>query len=67
MVPGRLEKATPKKLDMGKSCIRFKNPDDIPYELIGALVSKVTPEEWIEVYEKSFPRKKPSRVASAQS
>jgi len=41
-------KHSAKKLDMGKSCIRFKNPDDIPYKLIGELVSKVTVEKWIE-------------------
>lgn len=42
------------KLDMGKSCIRFKKMDDIPYELIGELASKITPAEWISIYEKSF-------------
>ncbi len=41
------------KLDMGKSCIRFKNMHDIPYELIGALVSKMTVGDWINLYEKS--------------
>ena len=45
-------KASPKKLDMGKSCIRYKKPDDIPYELIGELASKMTPDEWIAIYEK---------------
>ncbi len=40
-----------KKLDMGKSCIRFKYMDDIPYELIGKLVSKMTPQDWIACYE----------------
>lgn len=44
-------KVSDKKLDMGKSCIRFKKPDDIPYELIGALASKMTPQQWIERYE----------------
>lgn len=39
------------KLDMGKSCIRFKKPDQIPFDLIGQLVQKITPERWIEVYE----------------
>lgn len=39
------------KLDMGKSCIRFKKPDSIPFELIGQLVSKMTPEQWIARYE----------------
>jgi len=39
------------KLDMGKSCIRFKNPDSIPYELIGELVRKVSAEDWVNTYE----------------
>lgn len=45
------------KLDMGKSCIRFKKMEDIPYELIAELMKKITPESWIEVYEKSLIRK----------
>jgi hypothetical protein len=47
-------KASPKKLDMGKSCLRYKKAEDIPYELIGELVSKMTPDEWIEIYERNF-------------
>jgi uncharacterized protein YdhG (YjbR/CyaY superfamily) len=47
-------KASPKKLDMGKSCIRYKKPEDIPYELIGELASKITVDEWIERYETVF-------------
>ena len=39
------------KLDMGKSCIRFKNMSRIPYALLGELVSKMTAEEWIDRYE----------------
>ena len=39
------------KLNMGKSCIRFKNINKIPYELLGELVSKITAQEWVEVYE----------------
>ncbi len=42
------------KLDMGKSCIRFKNPEKIPYKLIGELASKITPDEWITMYEKAL-------------
>ena len=42
------------KLDMGKSCIRFKKIDQIPYKLIGELASKMTPQEWIELYETQF-------------
>jgi len=39
------------KLDMGKSCIRFKKPEIIPYELIGMLMSKMTVEDWVGCYE----------------
>ena len=39
-----------RKLDMGKSCIRFKKMDDIPYDLIGELVSKMSVDEWINIY-----------------
>lgn len=42
------------KLDMGKSCIRFKKPEEIPLKLIGELVSKMSPQDWIETYEKAF-------------
>lgn len=48
------KKRVPTKLDMGKSCIRFKNPSKIPYELLGELVQKITPEDWINTYEKAF-------------
>lgn len=43
----------PTKLDMGKSCIRFKKPDQIPFDLIGELATKLTPEAWIEIYERA--------------
>lgn len=39
------------KLDMGKSCLRFRNPANIPYDLIGELASRITVDEWIERYE----------------
>lgn len=45
-------KVVPSKLDMGKSCVRFKKPEHIPYKLIGELCSKITVEQWIEKYEK---------------
>jgi len=44
------------KLDMGKSCIRFKKPENIPYKLIGELAAKITPQQWIEMYEKTIKR-----------
>ena len=47
-------KASPKKLDMGQSCIRYKKPADLPFVLIGELASKITPQEWIEMYESAF-------------
>lgn len=45
------KKQVPTKLDMGKSCIRFKKPEHIPYELIGELTAKVSVEDWINFYE----------------
>lgn len=45
-----------RKLDMGKSCIRFKYMDDIPYDLIGELASKMTVAEWINIYETGLKR-----------
>ena len=42
------------KLDMGESCIRFKNKNQIPYSLIGELVAKMTTEQWINIYEKAW-------------
>jgi uncharacterized protein YdhG (YjbR/CyaY superfamily) len=45
-----------RKLDMGKSCIRFKKMEDIPYDLIGQLVSKMTADEWIARYEEHIKR-----------
>jgi uncharacterized protein YdhG (YjbR/CyaY superfamily) len=44
------------KLDMGKSCIRFKKLDQIPYQLIAELVDKISPQQWIAVYEEQFKR-----------
>lgn len=42
------------KLDMGKSCVRFKRMDDIPFDLIAELMQKMTPEDWINRYESAF-------------
>jgi Domain of unknown function (DU1801) len=49
-------KHSPAKLDMGKSCIRFKKPEHIPYKLIGELVKKISVKDWINVYEKNVKR-----------
>lgn len=45
------------KLDMGKSCIRFKKMDQIPFELLGKLVTKMTVANWIEKYESAVNKK----------
>ncbi|MEI2759027.1 MAG: DUF1801 domain-containing protein [Bacteroidia bacterium] len=47
-------KHSKQKLDMGKSCVRFKKMDDIPYKLIGELMKKITVEEWIQKYETAY-------------
>ena len=49
------------KLDMGKSCVRFKKLNEIPYELIAELMTKMSAQEWIEIYEQKYlpkPKKK---------
>lgn len=46
------------KLDMGKSCIRFKKMDQIPYALIGELMRKISVHDWIVLYETAFNRRK---------
>ena len=44
------------KLDIGKSCVRFKKADQIPYDLVGELVSKMSVDEWINIYELNLKR-----------
>jgi hypothetical protein len=46
-------KAAGKKLDMGKSCVRFKSPDDLLLEAIGHLIGSMPPESYIAIYERS--------------
>lgn len=48
-----------KKLDMGKSCIRFTKAEDVPLALIGELASRLTPEAWIEIYERELKISRP--------
>lgn len=48
---GEYPKHSNTKLDMGKGCVRFKKPDQIPYTLLGELAAKLTPEAWIAIYE----------------
>lgn len=47
-------KVCKRKLDMGKGCIRLKKMDEIPVALIGELAGKITPQEWISIYEKNL-------------
>ena len=54
---GEYPKYVKTKLDMGKSCIRFKKIDQIPMELIGELASKMTPQQWIDLYENNLKKK----------
>lgn len=42
------------KLDMGKGCIRYKKPENIPFDLIGELASRMTAQEWIKIYENAL-------------
>jgi Domain of unknown function (DU1801) len=42
------------KIDMGKSCVRFKKMDDIPFDLIAELVGKISVQDWITNYESIF-------------
>ncbi|MBK7132762.1 MAG: DUF1801 domain-containing protein [Bacteroidales bacterium] len=49
------------KLDMGKGCIRFKKPDQIPYKLIGELSSKISVQEWIATYESRYVNNKSTK------
>ncbi|MBI2418045.1 MAG: DUF1801 domain-containing protein [Ignavibacteriales bacterium] len=46
-------KHTDAKLDMGKGCIRFKKPGQIPFQLIGELASKITVQDWINLYDEN--------------
>ncbi len=56
-------KHSKQKLDMGKSCIRFKKLDEIPYKLIGQLMKKMSAKEWIATYEAHLkPKAKPVKA-----
>jgi len=51
-------KAAGKKLDMGKCCVHFESPDDLPLQAIGKLISAISSEKWIAMYEQSRLRTK---------
>ncbi|MCM5664250.1 DUF1801 domain-containing protein [Galbibacter mesophilus] len=54
---GEYPKHTDAKLDMGKSCVRFKKMDKIPFALIEELMGKLSVQEWIGIYENAVKRK----------
>jgi hypothetical protein len=51
---------------MGKCCINFKSPDDLPLEAIGKLVSAISSEKWIEMYEQSRLKTKAGKAKAAK-
>ncbi len=51
------EKRVPSKLDMGKSCVRLKKEEHIPYDLIAELCQKMSVDDWISLYEKNIKKK----------
>lgn len=50
-------KATGKKLDMGKSCVRFKKAEDVPLDVVGDLIASMPMQEFLDRYEASLPDK----------
>ena len=59
-------KAAGKKLDMGKCCVHFQSPDDLPLEAIGELISSISSEKWIEMYEQSRLKTKAGQAQMAK-
>tara|TARA_B110000438_G_scaffold296887_1_gene342289 strand:- start:1968 stop:2171 length:204 start_codon:yes stop_codon:yes gene_type:complete len=55
---GEYPKHCKRKLDMGTSCIRFKKIDEIPFELLGELVRKMSVDDWLSLYETKFKKNK---------
>ena len=51
-------KASGKKMDIGKSCIRFKKLEDLPLDLIGEAIAKTSVDKFIKLYEEGRPKKK---------
>tara|TARA_B100001094_G_C17727217_1_gene574846 strand:+ start:432 stop:632 length:201 start_codon:yes stop_codon:yes gene_type:complete len=47
-------KHSKRKLNIGKSCVRFKKMDEITFELVGELMGKMTPKDWIKKYKSTF-------------
>ena len=59
--------AAEKKLDMGKCCVHFESPDDLPLEAIGKLISQISSEEWIGMYEQSRLKTKAGQKAKRRA
>jgi hypothetical protein len=59
-------KAAGKRLDMGKSCVHFESPGDLPLEAIGKLISAISSEKWIEMYEQSRLQTKAGQAQKAR-
>jgi hypothetical protein len=59
-------KAAGKKLDMGKCCVHFESPDDLPLEAIGKLIAEISSETWIEMYEQSRLKTKAGQAQKAK-
>jgi hypothetical protein len=58
--------AAGKKLSMGKCCVNFNSPDDLPLEGIGKLISAISSEKWIEMYEESRLKTKAAQAQKAK-
>jgi Domain of unknown function (DU1801) len=58
--------AAGKKLDMGGCCVNFKSPDDLPLEAIGKLISAISSEKWIEMYEETRLKTKAGQAKAKQ-
>jgi hypothetical protein len=58
-------KATGKRLDMGKSCVRFQHADDLPLDVIGEAIARTSVEDYIGYYEKARGRAKPKGAKKA--
>jgi uncharacterized protein YdhG (YjbR/CyaY superfamily) len=48
--------AAGKRLDMGKSCVRFKTTDDLPMDAVGQIIASISADKWIEIYQSSRKR-----------
>ncbi len=59
--------ASGKKLNMGKSCVRFKRADDLPLDLIGEVISRTPAEDYIRYYEQSRANMKSNRRRKKKS